>query len=135
MRTDRFMLGDWVLINGVPRRIESITKKKVGYHTCENECRMHYARIHEVEPIPLNPQTIKKFGFIEHPGNRKVFPHKIFGRDVFIYKDYNEEYHLNIVCSDCPNRCPSLYIEDADELQRALRIFGYNILVGPDLKF
>lgn len=26
------MIGDWVLVDGTPRKVEAITKKKIGYH-------------------------------------------------------------------------------------------------------
>ena len=47
------MIGDWIQIDGIPRQVQAITKKKVGYHITPNECRMHYARLSECEYLPI----------------------------------------------------------------------------------
>ena len=59
------MIGDWVLVSGTPRRVESITKKKIGYHInplADN--RMYYARLHEIEPITAEYVDFIEFGNI-----------------------------------------------------------------------
>lgn len=127
MRTDRFMLGDWVLINGVPRKIEALTKKKVGYHIRENECHMHYARLSALVPIPLNELDVINNGFIPATKNRKVFIHEMFGEALFIYIGYNAELYLN-VANDVSifQKYSTIHLTDVDELQRTLRVFGYD---------
>lgn len=60
------MLGDFVLIDGTPRKVEAITKKKVGYHRTENDSRMHYARACEVQPIEITKDWLLTNDFIEH---------------------------------------------------------------------
>ena len=47
------MIGDWIEIDGIPRQVQTITKKKVGYHIKPNECYMHYARLSECEYLPI----------------------------------------------------------------------------------
>ena len=63
IRGDQLMIGDWVLVDGTPRKVEAITKKKIGYHRKENEPRLYYARLHDVEPIPLDEKLVLKLGF------------------------------------------------------------------------
>lgn len=63
IRGERLMIGDWVLVDGTPRKVEAITKKKIGYHRKENEPRLYYARLQDVEPIPLDETLILKLGF------------------------------------------------------------------------
>ena len=47
------MLGDYVLVSGTPRKVEMITKKKIGYHINPQENRLYYARLKDVEPIEV----------------------------------------------------------------------------------
>ena len=57
------MIGDFVLVDGTPRKVEAITKKKIGYHRKENEPRLYYARLRDVEPIEITEEIITKMGF------------------------------------------------------------------------
>ena len=54
-------IGDYVLVSGTPRRVESITKKKIGYHKDkQKDGRLYYARLCEVEPIDLTNALLEK---------------------------------------------------------------------------
>lgn len=54
IKSTELMIGDYILVDGKPRRVESITKKKIGYHiNPQTDKRLHYARLHDIEPIPL----------------------------------------------------------------------------------
>jgi hypothetical protein len=64
IKATELMIGDWVLVSGTPRRVESITKKKIGYHiNPQTDNRFYYARLHDVEPIELTEDLLKKIGF------------------------------------------------------------------------
>lgn len=55
------MLGDWVSVEGIPRQVEAITKKKIGYHKDkQKDGRLYYARLCEVEPIDLTNALLEK---------------------------------------------------------------------------
>lgn len=58
-------IGDFVLVDGIPRKVEAITKKKIGYHRKENEPRLYYARLRDVEPIEITEELLVKSGFGE----------------------------------------------------------------------
>ena len=61
IRADELMIGDWVSVEGTPRRVESITKKKIGYHIHkQNDKRLYYAKLCKVEPIDLTNALLKK---------------------------------------------------------------------------
>ena len=47
--------------------VEEITKHKIGYHTKPNETRMNYARLQEVEPVPLGEDVLAGLGFVRLP--------------------------------------------------------------------
>ena len=54
IKATELMIGDWVLVSGTPRRVESITKKKIGYHiNPHTDNRLYYARLHDVEAIEI----------------------------------------------------------------------------------
>lgn len=79
IRADQLQIGDFVLVDGNPRRVESITKKKIGYHLHpQNDKRLYYARLHDVEPILITRELLKDLDFVECKG----IPY-----DVFIHMD------------------------------------------------
>ena len=51
IRYEDHMIGDYVSVNGKIRRIEAITKKKIGFHIHEDKKRLYYARLCEASPI------------------------------------------------------------------------------------
>lgn len=64
IRADQLQIGDYVLVSCTPRRVESITKKKIGYHiNPQTDMRLHYARLHDVEPIEIMGEMLEKNGF------------------------------------------------------------------------
>lgn len=63
MKPTELQIGDWVLIDNTPRQVVQLTKSKVGYHTEPNECRMHYARHADVEPIRITAEILEKNEF------------------------------------------------------------------------
>ena len=73
IRGDQLMIGDFVFVDGTPRKVEAITKKKIGYHRKENEPRLYYARLRDVEPIELTEALLCKIGFWKEPKHDKIF--------------------------------------------------------------
>lgn len=67
IKATELQIGDFVLVDGTPRKVEAITKKKIGYHRKENEPRLYYARLHDVEPIEITEDILKKIGFWRDP--------------------------------------------------------------------
>lgn len=64
IKATELQIGDYVLVSGTPRRVESITKNKIGYHfNPQTDKRLHYARLHDVEPIKITGEILEKKGF------------------------------------------------------------------------
>ena len=61
MTPQELRIGNLVRYKGEVVKVEQITKRKIGYHKEENESRMHYARLSEIEPIPLTEEIIGKY--------------------------------------------------------------------------
>lgn len=53
----KYMLFDWVLVNGTPFQIHSLTKKKIGYHKYQTS--MSYSILQDVKPIVLTTDFLK----------------------------------------------------------------------------
>lgn len=68
MKATEIQVGDRLYYKGQYNafdfRVEQVTKHKVGYHAepCDN--RMHYLRLHEVQPIPLTAELLERNGFV-----------------------------------------------------------------------
>lgn len=69
MKANEIQIGDLVFVNGTPRKVCAITKKKIGYHRYESlDCtRMHYAVLQEVTPIHIYPEILEKNGLDKVP--------------------------------------------------------------------
>ena len=64
IRYSELAIGDYILVNGIPRKVEAITKKKIGYHiNPQTDKRLYYARLHDVEPIEITGVMLEKNGF------------------------------------------------------------------------
>lgn len=57
IESNELMIGSWVLVNGVPRQVASITQEEVGYYRKGNS-RMFYERLDKIEPIPIYEMKI-----------------------------------------------------------------------------
>ena len=136
IRGDQLMIGDWVLVDGTPRKVEAITKKKIGYQRKENEPRLYYARLRDVEPIELTEELLKKneFQFKDKP----IIPPLIRGIIPYIALVY-EGFSFFIECrnggytfingSEMEHgtvMCKTHYVH---ELQHAIRLCGINFEV------
>lgn len=57
-------IGSHVCVGGKRVRICGITKRKIGYHATGKPCEhLRYARLDEIEPIPITPELLKELGF------------------------------------------------------------------------
>lgn len=66
IKATELQIGDFVLVDGKPRRVESITKKKIGYHLHpQNDKGLHYARLHDVGPIKITKELLEQNGFVQ----------------------------------------------------------------------
>ena len=64
IRADQLQIGDYVLVSGTPRRVESITKKKIGYHiNPQTDKRLYFAWLRDVEPIEITGEMLEKNAF------------------------------------------------------------------------
>ena len=61
MKPQELRIGNLVQYKGEVIKVEQITKRKIGYHKGENESRMHYARLSEIEPTELTEEIVGKY--------------------------------------------------------------------------
>lgn len=63
MKPQELSIGNLVCYNGEVVKVKQITKHKIGYHTIPDETIMNYARLCEVEPIPITDELLLENGF------------------------------------------------------------------------
>jgi|GEM_PF-2874121 hypothetical protein len=121
MKARELQIGDLLYykgkFNAFPFKVESITKKKVGYHAEPNEHRMYYLRLSDCEPILLTPEILEKNGFVFMPGlwylrTKERKPIQI------VFKD-NNVITLSINATPVP-----IGLKYVHQLQHALRLCG-----------
>jgi hypothetical protein len=127
MKATDLMISDYLSYKGQIIKIVSITKKKVGYHTKANECRMHYARLCDCKPIPIILEILENIGFEKALQVSDVEP---FDTD----EDGNKHYSYNrifwgwyqpdnIFCIPASGM-GWLHIKYVHQLQHALKLSG-----------
>lgn len=129
IKATELQIGDFVLVEGTPRKVEAITKKKIGYHRKENEPRLYYARLHDVEPIEINEYVFRISGFcIENQGEVFLADFKCNEFEIFVIPNSLGQIlkvHANAMC----NYVDMYNLRFVHELQHAIRLCGVNFEV------
>ena len=121
MKARELQIGDLLYykgkFNAFPFKVESITKKKVGYHAEPDDHRMYYLRLSDCEPIPLTPEILENNGFVFMTGlwylrTKERKPIQI------VFKD-NNVITLSINATPVP-----IGLKYVHQLQHALRLCG-----------
>lgn len=127
VKYSELMIGDFVLVDGTPRKVEAITKKKIGYHRKENEPRLYYAKLRDVEPIRVTHsllQNVFEQGKDPNHFEKQVFVHNItlsLHRDLVCFIKVEEALFDSQVYMD-------FWVNDKLHLvQNALRVFDIEI--------
>ncbi len=129
------MIGDWLWykgqFNAFPFMVEQITKKKVGYHAEPCECRMHYLRLSECQPIPLTADILNKNGM--HLSNRKTNSYLercnncgFFEEDKYFHAELSLDFNGKIRWSTNCDEYTIIPLDYVHELQHALKLCGIN---------
>lgn len=119
------MIGDWVSLNGIPIKIQSINGPK-GELTINH----HIYWVEDIIPIPLTPEILKRNGFVltEVGDNGIATPRnninryekhecKTKWRDIIMWYD-------RITKKWCLHGINSIQLNYIHELQHALRLCG-----------
>lgn len=134
IRYEELTIGDYVLIDGKVRRVEAITKKKIGYHLREGEPRLYYARLRDVEPIEINEYIFRTSGFcVENQGTVFYADFRCDEFEIFVIPnslgqgeyEYILKVHANAMC----NYVDMYNLKFVHELQHAIRLCGINFEV------
>lgn len=86
IRADQLMIGDWVEVDGEPRQVCAITKKKIGYHITPTD-RLHYAKLHDVNPLKIETLKQEIGFFLVNDEIRIEFSADTFGNVEYRYYD------------------------------------------------
>lgn len=114
------MIGDWVVINNIPRQITfidaCINYKIIAVGKHQDGSRVSYVGklSEEVKPIPLTPEILEKNGFVLESYSGNVMSGKWWTRNDFvIHKNMNDSVGKN-----------NFKYEYVHQLQHALRLCG-----------
>jgi len=128
MEATELMAGNYLSYNGQIIKVENITNKKVGYHIKDNECRMHYARLHECKPIPLEKVHLTKNGFKarEETYGIEFYYYDRYVIKVSFYKGFPEDDVPPVIflIIKFAEKDMAMPIEYVHELQQAMRLYG-----------
>lgn len=125
------MRGNWLFfrnkVSAFAFQVEQITRNKVGYHTKPGESRMHYLRIAEVQPIPLDTRQLEKNGWKLNGEDAKFAPCTWTGVGLMLEQEPDGDGFRIVVTSDYDdedtNSTPFV-LHYLHELQNALRLRG-----------
>jgi hypothetical protein len=139
IKATELQIGDFVIVDGTPRKVEAITKKKIGYHRKENEPRLYYARLHDVEPIPLDEKLVLKLGFTKRDASdlmEDYYIHAMYdiriGEEPFFNNEYGlTEFEEGGYFTFAANNCywTTMPITHLHTLQHCFRLCGVNFEV------
>lgn len=123
-------IGSHVSVDGKRVRVCGITKRKIGYHHPDSRPNAHlcYARIHDVEPIPLTTALLEELGF-EWRDEYSCWRMK-YVEDSWIFIDSREgdayRYAVYPECGDW--RRPVIYAKYLHELEGQLAYYGIELI-------
>lgn len=130
MKANELMTGDYLSYNGQIIKVANITKKKVGYHIKENECRMHYARLCECNPISITPEILEKIGFEKTWQDNFVYDNEDIGLIITFHPKETNYTNGTYDYIDIEKGCVTITempIEFVHQLQHGLRLCEVSI--------
>lgn len=131
IKAAELQIGDWFFVDGTPRKVEAITKKKIGYHRKENEPRLYYARLRDVEPIKINDYVLRTSGFCVSETDKRFyanFDNNELKVEVVLFKNANEDPQVIITNKDT-HSCYVGGTRYVHEFQHLFRPCGVNFEV------
>ena len=130
MKPTELRIGNLVMYNGEVVRVEQITKKKIGYHRHKGETRMNYARLFEIEPIPITEELLLKIGFKKDVDANSLYRYAI---DNCLFEvrlwDSGILIKLENYCEDCVRKVHLPKTPNLHQLQNA-----YYLATGKELE-
>lgn len=131
VNSNELMRGNWLFYRGqwnaFPFQVEHVTRKKVGYHAEPGERRIHYLRLCECHPIPLDTRQLEKNGWKLNGEDAKFAPGTWTGGGLMLEQEPDGDGFRIVVTSDYDdqdtNRTPFV-LHYLHELQNALRLRG-----------
>lgn len=107
MRASELMIGNIVSINGKPYKVNQVAKRRIGYCPISNSNK-EYAKISEIEPIPITQSFLLENGF---KLNEKLH---IMTSELFYFLEI-DDFKIDVQnCSNTIGRDWWVHIDNAD---------------------
>ena len=133
MKAKDLMIGDYILVNGVPRKVCLIYSDgvKIAYKVPHIKGPI-YARLNECEPIRVDDSLLKRLGVFKKSGYKHLEPNKDWRMAIEEYGNGHKMLHFEFGGSYCCLR----NFEYLHQLQNIIKMFGLGwelfILDEPD---
>ena len=132
IKYSELQIGDYVLVGGKPRQVQAVTKKKIGFHIDkQNDKRLYYARLKELEPIAITKELLAANNFVEnlcywdyHIDEHLTFQYYFHEHRVEKYWYGRDEWQNNKWFREVSFMAQCWYLH---ELQHACKMSGVNI--------
>lgn len=122
MKYTELSIGNLVYYNDNIIKVESITKRKVGYHTQPNENNMHFARMCEILPVPITEDILLKSAFAKKQDtcftSYEINPYDGHVIDVTFYNSGIDAF-IRFICGGCHLRTIK-YLHELQNIVRAI---------------
>lgn len=136
MNKQHLQIGNLVSCHGHPVQVRTVTNRKVGVLISNEHTQLCYARLHEIEPIPITKEFLLKNGFVRELHDiieeYHYYSKEIDGCFVDIMFGYSNISEEHVVCHvDNSDRCTigSADIQYVHQLQNFLAVLNIKMKV------
>ena len=131
MNKQHLQIGNLVSYHGQPVQVRTVTRHKVGVLTSKEHTQLSYARLCEIESIPITKEFLYKNGFIrvvdKLDGYITFYGKEIDSNFLQIRFGISNTSKDHVVCNvDNPDRCSiaNADIRHIHQLQNLLNLMG-----------
>lgn len=136
MNKQHLQIGNLVSYHGHPVQVRTVTNRKVGVLISNEHTQLCYARLHEIEPIPITKEFLYKNGFIividKLDGYITFYGKEVDGHFLEIRFGISNTSEEHVVCHvDNSDRCTigSADIQYVHQLQNFLTVLNIRMEV------
>lgn len=131
MKVTNLMVGDWILINNIPHKIQAIDSIDAEIRADDELYYIGEDRYHsedKIEGVPITPEILEKNGIRKRRDEYAVFGWEGMKQWYVTLEDFKPQYDFWFITSSDRDLNISGQIRYVHQLQHALRICGLDEL-------